>query len=175
MSTRPSALAFQLAGSGHAMGRLLDRLDADGYDDLRRGLRTDSRVIVPVYTVVLVGLCVLSVFAVRAAADGGPSVVGVMLALLFALIAVVAGVLDLGENRALGRVLDGWQPIPIPAAPEETEAAERQERRRTQVAAIDPDCRTARSFALWKWRLLALVVGWLLVAAVIALTDWLST
>lgn len=174
MSTRPPVLAFQLAGSGHAAGALLDRLGPDGCDELRRGLRTDDRVIVPGYTLILVALCALSVVWVRAASSGALEVVGVALALLFGLLAVAAGILDLLENRALRQVLDGWQPIPVPSSPDEEEAAERQQRRRTQVAAIDAPSRTARRAAVWKWRLLALVVGWVLAAGVVAVTDWLS-
>ncbi|MDZ5662219.1 hypothetical protein SFC79_10625 [Nocardioides sp. S-58] len=175
MSARPSALAFQLAGSGHAMGAFLDRVGRHGCNELRRGLRTDDRAIVPGYTLLLVALCALSVVWVRAASSGALEAVATVLGVLAGLLAVAAGVLDLLENRALRRVLDDWQPIPIPVAPDEAEAAERQQRRRSQVAAIDGPSRAAKRRAVWKWRLIALVLGWVLVSGVVGLTSWLSS
>jgi hypothetical protein len=169
-----SIVKLQLAGTGHAVGGLLDRLDADDRDGLPRALRIDDTLIVPGYTGLLVSLCALSVVWVRAAAGGALEVVGIALALASALLAVVAGVLDLLENRALRGVHDAWHRIPIPTAPDETEAAGRQEQRRAQVAAIDPASRTARRATLWKLRLLAVVLAWVLVAVVVAATDTLS-
>ena len=169
-----SIVKLQLAGTGHVLGGLLDRLDADDRDGLRRALKVDDTLIVPGYTGLLVSLSALSVVWVRAAASGALEVVGIALGLVFVLFAVVAGVLDLLENRALRRVHDSWHRIPIPTAPDETEAAGRQEQRRTQVAAIDPASRTARRVTLWKLRLLAVVLAWMVVAVVIAATDTLS-
>lgn len=169
-----SIVKLQLAGTGHAVGTLLDRLDDADRDGLPRALRIDDTLIVPGYTGLLVSLCALSVVWVRAAAGGALEVVGIALAVASAVLAVAAGILDLLENRALGRVLAAWQRIPIPTAPDETEAAGRQEQRRTQVAAIEPASRTARLVTLWKLRLLALVLAWIVVAMVIAATDALS-
>lgn len=169
-----SIVKLQLAGTGHVLGGLLDRLDADDRDGLRRALKVDDTLIVPGYTGLLVSLSALSVVWVRAAASGALEVVGIALGLVFVLFAVVAGVLDLLENRALRRVHDSWHRIPIPTSPDETEAAGRQEQRRTQVAAIDPASRTARRVTLWKLRLLAVVLAWMVVAVVIAATDTLS-
>lgn len=169
-----SIVKLQLAGTGHALGALLDGLDDAGRGGLRRALRVDDTLIVPGYTGLLVSLCALSVIWVREAADGVLEGVGIVLALASGLLAVVAGILDLLENRALRRALDAWHPIPIPTAPEETEAAGRQEQRRTQVAAIDPASRTARLVTVWKLRLLALVLAWTVVAMVVAATDSLS-
>jgi len=171
---RASIVKLQLAGTGHAVGALLDRLDVAGRGGLRRALRIDDMLIVPGYTGLLVSLCALSVVWVRAAAGGALEAVGIALGLAFALLAVVAGILDLLENRALRRVLDVWHQIPIPTSPEETEAAGRQEQRRTQVAAIEPASRTARLVTLWKLRLLAVVLAWTVVAMVVAATDTLS-
>jgi hypothetical protein len=173
-SFRASIVKLQLAGTGHAVGGLLDRLDVDDRDGLPRALRVDETLIVPGYTGLLVSLSALSVVWVRAAAGGALEVVGITLAVASALLAVVAGVLDLRENRALRRVHDAWHRIPSPTSPDETEAAGRQEQRRTQVAAIDPASRTARRVTLWKLRLLAVVLAWMVVAMVIAATDTLS-
>lgn len=173
-SFRASIVKLQLAGTGHVAGAQLDRLEEADRDGLPRALRVDDTLIVPGYTGLLVSLCALSVVWVRAAADGALEVVGIALALLFALLAVVAGLLDLRENRALRRVHAAWHRIPIPTTPDETEAAVRQEQRRAQVAAIEPASRTARLVTLWKLRLLGLVLAWMIVAMVIAATDALS-
>ena len=169
-----SIVRLQLAGTGHLVGAQLDRLEDADRDGLPRALRVDDTLIVPGYTGLLASLCLLSVVWVRAAAGGALEVVGTALALTAALLVVVAGVLDLRENRALRRVHDTWHRIPIPTSPDETEAAGRQEQRRTQVAAIDRASRTARLVTLWKLRLLAVVLAWMVVAVVIAATDTLS-
>ena len=132
----------RLPGSGHEMWAVLDRLRLEGRDRLRRQLAIDDTMIVPGHTGLLMSMSALSVVWIRGASSGSLEAVGVVLSVLAGVLALAAGVLDLRENRAVRTVLDLWQPIPVPTAPDEDEAAARQELRRQQAARIDPATRT---------------------------------
>lgn len=168
-----SILQLQRAGSGAAMAPLLERLGARGRKAFKDAMPTDGWLIVPGYAGGLAVLSLVGVHVVRCAGSGAWEAVGTGACVLSALLALGAGGLDLVENRALGRVLDSWQDITVPAKPADAEAAQRQEQRRQQVAAIDADCRKAAAATKWKFRCLGLVGCWLLAVAVIWLTDLL--
>ena len=171
LGLRQHGRRVRLPGSGHEMWAVLDRLQLEGRDRLRRQLAIDDTMIVPGHSGLLMSMSGLSVVWIRGASSGSLEAVGVVLSVLAGLLALAAGVLDLRENRAVRKVLDLWQPIPVPTAPDEDEAAARQELRRQQVARIDPATRSASRASAWKFRLIALVVVWVLIASVIAATD----
>jgi hypothetical protein len=170
----PSVFKLQLAGSGLAMAPLLERLGEQGRSAFRAALRIDDRMIVPGYAGFLAVASLLSILPIRAASSGGLEAVGVAAACLAVLLALAAGALDLVENRALRTVLDAWREIPMPQSPAEEEAAARQELRRQLVDAIDGPSRAAAAASAWKFRFIGLVLAWLLVAAVVAVTHALA-
>jgi hypothetical protein len=153
------------------MARLLDQLGPGGRAAFRRALRIDGRMIVPGYSGLLVVSGLLSILPVSHASNETLEVLGISAALLAVLLALSAGVLDLVENNALDQVLAAWQDIPIPPRPAEAEAAERQERRRRQVAALDAPSRAVATAASRKVRCIVPVLVWLLVAIVVGVTD----
>lgn len=169
--TWPSVGQLQRAGSGATIAPMLDQLGAPGRAALARALRIDGLMIVPGYAGLLAVLSVLGILNVRSASSGAWEAVGTVAGVLASAAALVAGGLDLVENRALSQVRASWQDIPIPARPNEQEAAQRQATRRQQIAGIDGACRTAAVATAWKHRLIGIVLVWLLAAATIAVAQ----
>lgn len=169
--TWPSVRQLQRAGSGATIAPMLDRLGAPGRAALARALRIDGLMIVPGYAGMLAVLSLLGILTVRSASSGAWEAVGIIASVLASAAALAAGGLDLIENRALSQVRASWQDVPIPARPNEQEAAQRQATRRRQVAGIDGPCRTAALATAWKLRLIGIVLVWLMVAATIAIAQ----
>jgi len=166
----PTILQVQFAGSGQKMATLLDRLGDDGRRALKKATtRFDDLVIIPGYTGLLLALSLLCAAAIRQSAPGPVRAVGLGVCALAGLLAVVTACLDYLENRALMRVLSTpWREILIPPTPNTSEAADRQARRRGQVASIDGASRAVTRFATRKLGCLAGAADSLFIAAVIA-------
>lgn len=180
MRTPPSAAApwpkiipIELAGSGERMALLLDRLGSIGRERLQVALRIDSLIIAG-YVALLTTLCLMSTATVRAASGGTLETIGLVVATVMAVATVAAGCLDLVENRALQAVIKSYRDRPLPAEPNEDEAAARATQRREDVVNIDGPSRVAARAATWKFRLLALVGIWLLTALWIMVTHCLA-
>jgi hypothetical protein len=164
---QPGILAFEFAGSGSRMFDLLAAWGPATRARARRALAIDHLLIVG-YVSLLAGLTFVSVDVMRSAGRGAGTLAnaGAALGLVAAFLAVVAGLADVVENRALLRCLDRWRDPPddagIPAS---------QAMRREVVAALDPLAATARDAARLKFALLAAIALWLVATLTVHLAS----
>ena len=166
----PSITKVQFAGSGQKMAVLLDRFGEDGRQALKKATtRFDDLMIIPGYTGALLALSLLCASAIRQSGSAPVIAVGLGACVLAALLTIEAAGFDYFETRATMRVLSApWHEIPIPPTPNASEAADRHEKRREQIASIDAASRAITRLATMKFCCLASSVVALFVAAVIA-------
>jgi hypothetical protein len=172
LAGRPDVVQLELAGTGERLEQRLGALGDDGRTNMRRALTVD-RWIIAGYVLAAGGSSVLSIWAIRMAADGAWRTVGTVIALVVTGAVVVAATLDLIENAALDRALLSWsEPPPRQGAANPADASARQAHRRDMVAALDTPAKRATAAARPKFLiLLALWPAWMLAVATICLTH----
>jgi hypothetical protein len=168
---RPDVVQLELAATGERLHQRLGALGDHGRTNMRRALTVDRWIIVG-YVLATGGSSVLSIWAIRMAAEGAWRIVGTVIALAVAGAVVVAAVLDLIENAALDRALLAWSEPPpqqVPANP--ADASARHAHRRDMIATLEAPARRAAAAARPKFLiLLALWPAWMVAAATIWLT-----
>jgi hypothetical protein len=171
---RPHVVRLELAGTGDRLHQQLTALGDDGRTNMRRALAVD-RWIIAGYVLAAGGLSLLSIWAIRMAADGAAQTVGTVVAIVVAGSVVAAAVLDVIENDALDRALQAWSdPPPRESPANSANASARQAHRRAMITALAPPANLATAAARVKFAiLLAVWPAWMVTVSTICVTHTL--
>jgi uncharacterized membrane protein YeaQ/YmgE (transglycosylase-associated protein family) len=169
---RPHVVQLELAGTGERLHRRLLALGHDGRTNMRQALGVDRWIIIG-YVVAIGGSSVLSIWALRMAADGAWRVTGTVIAIAVTGAVVVAAVLDLIENATLTRALHAWtDPPPRERPANAANASARQSHRRASIATLTAPAQRAARAARAKFVILfALWPTWMVAVATVCVTH----
>lgn len=170
--TKPRVIKLELAGTGRASFDLLDEIGSAGRQATRTAIGIDRWIIVG-YSPGLAVWSLLSIWIVDETSTGTIRTIGIVIAITMAIAALLAGLLDVRENRKLLELLDTWPDTPVPPGTDARDAAPiKQLNRRDAIEAFDAPSAAARAAAVPKFALIGAIALWGLVIACITVTHY---